>query len=75
MHEAGFDSADDCRAIWRVLDRGARRHRTTPLAFARRYSRTVFDTTRTDPCGETHNTFYARPLRGRRGARAVQITP
>ena len=162
VHEAGFHSPDDCRAIWRVLERGGRRHRTTPLAFARRYSRTVFDTTRTDPrgwitrldasgeeplgfptrveheldgrrrthrhppwssfredwlrvlalserivrgelharcrapddwggpmdaeraarlgltpisCGETQNTFYARPLRGRRAARAVQVMP
>lgn len=51
VHEAGFHSPDDCRAIWRVLERGARRHRTTPLGFARRYSRTVFDDTRTDPRG------------------------
>ncbi|MBN8611069.1 MAG: hypothetical protein J0L92_10820 [Deltaproteobacteria bacterium] len=51
VHEAGFHSPDDCRAIWRVLERGARRHRTTPIGFARRYSRTIFDTTRSDPRG------------------------
>lgn len=160
VHEAGFRSPDDCRAIWRVFERGARRHRTTPIGFARRYSRTIFDQTRSDargwitrldetgnepagfptvverevegrrlshrhppwssfrddwlrtlavaqrvvrgelpprcrapddwggamdaeraarlglipiPCGDTHNTFYARPLRSRPAARRVQI--
>lgn len=51
VHEAGWSSPDDCRAIWRVFERGARRHRTTPIGFARMYSRTVFDGTRQDPRG------------------------
>lgn len=51
VHEAGWSSPDDCRAIWRVFERGARRHRTTPIGFARMYSRTIFDGTRQDPRG------------------------
>lgn len=51
VHEAGWSSPEDCRAIWRVFERGARRHRTTPIGFARMYSRTVFDGTRRDPRG------------------------
>ena len=51
VHEAGWSSPDDCRAIWRVFERGAHRHRTTPIGFARMYSRSIFDGARSDPRG------------------------
>lgn len=38
VHEAGFDSPDDCAGIYAVLARGAERHHIALAAFARRYS-------------------------------------
>lgn len=49
VHEAGFDSPDDCTGIYAVIANGAEREGMTWSAFARVYSRRFFAGTSAQP--------------------------